>query len=429
MLSVDIQKIEERYPEYIGRVDENYRWNFIALVLDSSFFSFSLGMLSQDTILPYYVSQLTDSGVLVGLVPALFYLGLFLPQLIGAYLVNGRPTRKWAIFWIAVAERVGIVLIALITQFLGLLTNTQALLFLFFAYTLFAVTNGLIGPAYADFISKNIIRNRGTFYGVTQGLGNLFGFGAGLTASYLLDRYAFPRNLQLLFWIGFATSFVSPFLIAALREVPFPMTGHVESLQEFLRVIPEHIKGSRDFQQFMMTRGVLGLGIIANAFYALYSLERFNLSEGYIGVFTLVILLSQSLLGLLWGWIGDRFGFKVVFVITSGMIVSMGALALAALASWTFYLIAVGIGGVYAAIKTADPNIIFEIAPPAETSRFIGISNTLVAPIMIIAALLGGVIVEFFSYQVLFAIVLVVGLVSTVMTIFYMPSPRADFFT
>src|SRR5690606_7038251 len=106
-------------------------------------------------------------------------------------------------------------------------------------------------------------------------------FSAGLTATYLLGRYAYPTNLQHLFWIGFATSFVSPFLIACLREVPFPAQRSTESLGEFLRGIPAHVRSAPGFLRFMVTRAFLGVGIIANSFYALYSLEKFDPDEGY----------------------------------------------------------------------------------------------------------------------------------------------------
>lgn len=423
-MSTDIQQIGLTYPEYLSDVEKNYRWNFAAIALDAAFFSFALGMLSQDTILPYFVAQLTGSRFLVGVIPALYYLGLFFPQLLGAFLAQGRPTRKWTIFWIAAAERIGILFIALIAQFLGLLGERQALLLLFAAYALFTTTNGLIGPAYGDFISKNIIRHRGFFYGITFGLGNLLGFGAGLLATYLLDHFAFPRNLQLLFWTGFASSFISPFLIASFREVPFPGALPTESIGQFLRAVPGHVRAAPDFQRYMVTRSVLGLGIIGNAFYALYALERFELSEGYLGLFTLIILLSQSLLALLWGWLGDRFGFKLVFVLAAGLIAVAGATALLAPEARLFYGIAVAIGGIYAAIRTSDANMVFELAPPAETSRFIGISNTVVAPTMTLAALMGGLVVDLLSYRVLFALVLAIGLLSTFLTLRFMPDPR-----
>jgi MFS family permease len=426
MISTDVQKLEQEYPEYINEVRKNYWWNFVVIMLDSAFFTFSVTMLSQDTILPYFVSHLSDQKVLIGLVPALYFLGFYLPQLFGAHMVTGRATRKRYIFWIAVAERIGILLIALIAQVLDWLTAPQALVLLLLAFTLYSVTTGLIVPAYSDFISKHIIRQRGLFYGSMNGLGGLIGFAASLTATYFLDHYAYPVDLRMLLWVGFAASFISPFFIAAYREVPFPFKVKKEPLGEFLKSIPVHIRSSAGFGRYMVVRALLNLGLMANAFYALYAINRFNLGEGVLGTLTMSILIAQSAVGFLWGWLGDRFGFKLIYVIASLMVVLMGLLAVTATGVWAFYIITICMGGVYAVARTADPNMVFELVHPSETSRFIGISNTFVAPVVTLAPLVGGVIVDLFSHQALFWCVLVIGVLSTLMVIFVMPAPRKN---
>lgn len=426
MLSTDVQKLKRDFPDYIAAVERNYRWNFLVVALDSAFFSFSVAMLSQDTIIPYFVSKLTAHPSIIGLVPAIYYLGYFFPQLIGAYLVNGRPTRKWAIFWIAVAERLGILAIALVAQFTGRLTDQMALVILLLSYLLFSVTNGLIGPAYGDFISKNIIRKRGLFYGVMNGLGGLIGLGASAIAASLLDAYAFPVNLRFLFWIGFATSFISPFFIASFREQPFPMEEPVESLKTFMRNIPGHIRRSVGFQRYLVTRVLMGFGLMGNAFYALYAIDRFGLSSGTLGTFTMTILLTQSVFGFVWGALGDRFGFKIVYVLESVLFIISGALAFTSPGPWAFYVIAFCMGGMYSAFRTGDPNMIFELAAPNLTSRFLGISNTLVAPVLTIAPLVGGLVVDGLSHQVLFMAVFVIGILSLLLSGLYLPNPRKN---
>ena len=107
MIGRDVKKLQEQHPEFIASVRKNYRRNFIALVLDSSIYAFSVSALSQDTIVPYFVDQLTDKRWIVGLAPAIYYFGYFLPQLIGAFLINGKKTKKGFILRTAIAERVG----------------------------------------------------------------------------------------------------------------------------------------------------------------------------------------------------------------------------------------------------------------------------------------------------------------------------------
>ncbi|HNS64036.1 MAG TPA: hypothetical protein PKN11_06405, partial [Anaerolineaceae bacterium] len=58
--------------------------NFIVNVGDGSFFGFALGFTSFGTILPLFISNLTESAILIGLVPAIHNVGWQLPQLFTA---------------------------------------------------------------------------------------------------------------------------------------------------------------------------------------------------------------------------------------------------------------------------------------------------------------------------------------------------------
>jgi len=424
MIGRDVRKLRTKYPEFVASMEKYYWWNFISLVFDSAIYAFSISALSQDTIIPYFVDQLTDRSWIIGLVPAIFYLGYYLPQLFGAFLVHARRTKKKFVLQVAIAERVGILLIALVAQSYGLLSDTLTLILFFFAYMIFSITNGMISPGYSDFISKSIIRNRGLFFGFMNGLGGLIGFGASLLSRYLLDTFAFPINVRALFWIALGTSVISPILIANLKEVPYPVKPEKEDLKQFIKAIPDHLREQPDFIRFMISRAVLGLGILGNAFYALYGQRVFEQTAGSIAIFTMIILFTQSLIGFVWGWVGDRFGYKKVYVIVSILVIAQGFLAVFATAPWMIYLIAFCIGSVYAAFRIADSNMIFEIAPSAETSRFVGITNTFVAPIMTLAPLMGGALVDIFSHQVMFITVIGVGILSTVLAVVLMPQLR-----
>ncbi len=424
MIGHDIRKLQQEHPEYMAKVEKHYWWNFISLAFDSSIYAFAMSALSQDTIIPYFASQLTDKNRVIGLIPAIFYFGLFLPQLIGAYLVNGKPRKKKFVLIIAIAERVGVLLIALIAQFYGLFTDTFTLILLLIAYLVFSITNGMISPGYSDLISKSIIRNRGFFFGFNNGLGGLIGFGASFFSRYLLDTYAFPKNLQVLFWVALAVSAISPFIIVNFKEEPYPAGKETESLGYFIKSIPTHIKQHPNFRNFMISRAMLGFGVLGNAFFALYGRDIFSLPDGSIAIFTMIILFTQSMIGFLWGWIGDRYGYKVVYIIVSVLIVLEGVFAVWAIAPWMFYLIAFCIGGVYASFHIGDQNMVFEIAPTTETSRFIGITNTFVGPVMTIAPLLGGLLIDLFSHQVMFTSVIAVGIVSIILVVRLMPQLR-----
>lgn len=424
MASNDIHILNEKYPEYVAQVQRNYKHNFFVIALDSAIFTFSMAMLAQDTILPYFVSTLNDNPIYTGLLAALYLLGFYFPQLLGAYFVQGRRLKKSYIITIAILERVAILFIATIASMLSRLSPQTALLLFFLAYGMFTATLGLMSPAYADFISKAIIKSRGLFYGVMIGLGGGIGFLASLVATRLLEGYPYPQNFQAVFWLGFALSFISPFLMLAFREVGLPEVEPKETLRQFIAAIPAKIGLNQNFRGYLVLRALAGLGLMGNSFYSLYAMRQYDTGSGTIGVFTMLILIAQSLMGVLWGWIGDRFGYKRVLL---GMILLMflqGLLAFLNPGLWAFYLIAAMIGGTYSAASVGDPNIIFEVAPPTETSRYVGISNTILGPIYATAPLLGGLIVRNINHQALFATILVLQSVVFVLTLLKWREPR-----
>jgi len=65
-------------------IQRHLRHNLIVNLLDGAFFGFGLGFASFATILPLYVATMTDSALLIGLIPAIHNAGWQLPQLFTA---------------------------------------------------------------------------------------------------------------------------------------------------------------------------------------------------------------------------------------------------------------------------------------------------------------------------------------------------------
>jgi len=54
---------------------KNLRYNFFVNLTDGAFFGAALGFASFVTIIPLFVSTLTDSAILIGLIPAIHAMG------------------------------------------------------------------------------------------------------------------------------------------------------------------------------------------------------------------------------------------------------------------------------------------------------------------------------------------------------------------
>ena len=78
----DVQALASQYPEYVAALARNRRWNFGLNILDSGTFALTKAALTETTVLPYFISQLTSNALVIGLSPSIAWLGLYLPQLL-----------------------------------------------------------------------------------------------------------------------------------------------------------------------------------------------------------------------------------------------------------------------------------------------------------------------------------------------------------
>jgi DHA1 family bicyclomycin/chloramphenicol resistance-like MFS transporter len=167
-----------------------------------------------------------------------------------------------------------------------------------------------------------------------------------------------------------------------------------QTLERFKRLLT----GNRNFIWFLVSRGLTYLGNMAAGFLAVYALERFQLGDAQAGVFTAVLMASNTLGYAFWGSIGDRWGYKRLAEIAS--ILWLGALVIAVLAPNVafFYLVFVLFGLSNGSGIMADFNIAMEFGSDADRTAYIGLTRTLTGPWLLVAPLLGGWLVLLAGY-------------------------------
>ncbi len=169
-------------------VEANFRWNFSVNLLDIAFIMFGLNLVSQATIMPVLVSQLTTSKVAIGLIPAIYSLGYLLPQLLTASFAERLLYKKPFVMLLGgLGERGPFLLIGLAVWGLAGPSPTAALVAFFLLLAISAISNGMATPAWYDLIAKVIpVHKRGLWSGVANSLGAFLGIaGAGLAGSRL----------------------------------------------------------------------------------------------------------------------------------------------------------------------------------------------------------------------------------------------------
>jgi MFS family permease len=411
-------------------VEKNLQWNFSVNLWDIAFITISLSLVSRETVMPVLVSQLTDSKLAIGLIPAIYTLGFYLPQLLSANVSERLIYKKPLVMVLGgVGERLPYGLMALVIL---LFANSQprlTLLLFFFLLVMTASSSGIATPPWFDLIAKVIpARRRGVWSGIGHSLGAVLGIGGAYGVGKILEAYTFPNNFALLFALSFLMGVISFVGLALNREPPsFGVKQHTPLLT-YLKQLPSILQKHVNYRRFILSRSIILLGTMATGFYMVYASERFTTTTAEIaaltGLLTGVLIGSQAVTNLLWGFLGDRVGHKTVLTCAAF------ALALAALASYLtasqgwMVVVFVLLGTFQGAEQVSGLNIILEFCNEEDRPTFIGLTNTLLAPLFALAPILGGFLASAFGYQTLFVVAFLSVLCGAVLLNFWVKEPR-----
>jgi MFS family permease len=411
---------------YQREVLRHFRRNFVFNALDISAFMFGLSLVSATTVLPLYARHLTSSLLLIGLIPTITNVGWAFPQLFVANAVTRLRRKKPLVIGGTVIERMPFLLLAL-TIIIWPQAPSDAALVLFLALlTIHAISGGLAGVAWQDFIAKLIpVERRGFFFGVSYSMAGLLGLVGAFVSQAVLGYYLYPFNFAVCMFLAFSVLAVGFFSLVLTHEPAQPDIPRPMSTAEFWRRLPSVLQGDSNFSKYLLSRTVTILGTMATGFVAVYAASRFNLPDQVAGWFTAAMMVSQVIGNPFLGLLGDRLGHKLVLELTAAATaMGMGIILLASSEIW-IYLVFALIGISMAGGFSSSTAIVFEFCPPDHRPIYIGLSNTLLALPLAIASLLGGLLAQALGYQGLFAISLVLSLLGGGMLLWLVREPRA----
>jgi MFS family permease len=399
--------------QYKKEVDRHYKRNAIAIMIDNSmFYIISLG-LSQYTILPLYLSKLTSSSFLIGLIPTVFIIGFALPQLFIARFLKGKKRTKGYILTVAIAQRLSILAFLILTLIQGKLSTNLVIILFFVIYFIQNLITGAWFPMWVEFIGRAIPYKRGMVFGLSYLIGGILSLLGGSLITYLLTALPYPNAISASAAIAFVASLISLVMIMLWREVEKPeepklAESHHDEGHLFFKIRKDH-----NFQQFMIWRGVMVALEMALPYLTINALRRLDAPDSQVGIFTIILSLSQTILNVFWGWLGDRIGYLKI-IIFSALLGVMGAiLAANAGTLFLFYLAFFLMGAMLAGFGLAGINIIYEFAHN-DVPTYTAVNQLVLSPLSGAAPMLGAALVQGFGYGPLFwtsGIIALVGIV------------------
>ena len=166
------------------------------------------------------------------------------------------------------------------------------------------------------------------------------------------------------------------------------------------------------------------MGGMATGYFLVYGIEHLGIRESEAGAFTALLVGSQAIANLFWGPLGDHFGHKRVLVgeaVATALAALVAFAAGAALWVWvTFALLGVAV----AAGSVSGLNIILEFCAPEDRPTYIGLTNTVLAPVATLAPIAGGWLATWAGYRAMFAVAACVALTGGMLMALWVHEPR-----
>jgi MFS family permease len=405
-------------------VVRHFRRNFLVNILDGGFWFFGDSFVAAYTILPVFMSTITDSPVLIGMIPALEGAGWFLPQLFFARYLEGKNRRLPIVLKLGILDRLPYLLLAL-CAFLTLRIKPEIMVAIFLLiYTVKVVSAGLVALPWQELIATVIpVSHRGRYWGLSMIAGKSMGMiGAGI-AGLMLTNLAYPKNYGYMFLIGFACSSIS-YLFLSLNIEPEIERAANQSKISIWEKVKEILDEDKNFGTYLVNRGFVFISFMGLGFIAVYGLDRFNLPISYSAVFTGVMLVSEIVGFGVWGMIGDKYGYKRVIEYSNLFIIlGLSMLVLAGTVELLYVVFGI-ISFAHSGEYIADQNIAMEFGEEDKRPTYIGMSKTLVGPFLLVAPIIGGGIAGQWGYQSMFLTALIFSIGGFVIIKFLVKEPR-----
>lgn len=407
-------------------VQQHLKWNFSVNLIDITFITLAMSLISRETIMPLLVSSLTDSKIVIGFIPAIFSISFYLPQLFAANHAESMKRKLPFVMFIGgVFERIPYFLIGLAVLFFAQDSPVIALLLFFFFIGMGAFGAGVATPAWFTMIGKVLpVHRRGIFFGVSEGLGTFMGIIGALFVGITLDQVGYPLNFATLFLIASIFMGISWVGLALNREPESPIVKKQVPLRHYFKQLPAILRDNHNYRRYIISYSINRLSAMSIGFFIVFGNENFNLTGQDVGTLTAILIGTQALMQVILGWLGDKQGHKLNLTISAFALAAAAVIAMMAVDLTSLIPAFVLLGVAIASDNISKFNIVLEFAVPEDHPTFIGLTNTLLVPVTFLGPIAAGWIATTFDFQAMFIVALIFGVVGGLLFLFWVREPR-----
>jgi len=325
----------------------------------------------------------------VALAPTLGQYGFYLVPLFMAQWTERQPRFKPPILWTSLLQRLAPLIAGITLLFLADAHPRLALWAVALTPLTMSVGGGLNVAAFWELVSKVLPANRrSSNIAARYIVGTSGGIAAGFAITAILVRWPGPLGYGVLHVISFlflALSFWSLALVRELPHRPAPQAGSL-GLRAKLRVAPTWLREDAVMRRFVVARSLaFGLWVLT-PFMAVHELEVLQRPASFVGWLTTVQMGGVIAGNLLSGWLGDRFGARIVSRLGCWVTVALGALAAVNRTEPGFLAMFFLYGVANMLIQNGPNALLLELFPAERRPTYFALVSLLVLPAIALSA-------------------------------------------
>jgi MFS family permease len=384
-------------------VAENLKRNFIANFGHGMLGMTGFRLVNAPTFVPAYVFMLTGSSMMVGVSQALQQTGAILSPLLSASAIEDKARI------LPNAVRTGMLI-------------GSILLFLF----LFGYFNGAQRVTFQMLMAKVIpLAQRGRL----QGYRNLAGGAIAAALSWWAGSTLIANNTL---GNGYATTFMLSFILTSLglmvltlliREPDSYRRRAPMTLRTRLRELPQLLE-ERSYKFFLVAQLLSTAGRIGVPFCILHASKVMTLDGHAVGLFSFAFLGADTVANLAWGALGDRKGFRLVFLASIGVWIGGFVLMLMAGDTSGFVIAFAALGAASSGYMMSAQTLVLEFGAREDIPMRLAISTTAETSVAAIGPLIAGVIATRFGFVSLIGLSIMLLIMALTVLLFLVDDPR-----
>ena len=358
------------------------------------------------------------------MIQAITIVGWHWPQALIPGLVEHHE-RKMPVYILSVVLRwLSLTALVVLTFFLKRFSIPMGAILFMSIYAAYISSAGIAGIPFFDIVAKSVApRRRGAFFGLRRVFGGIL---AALMGSLLYailsrpQRFPFPHNYALIFLIACGLILIAVICFICVREPIHPVRSKRLGFRGFIRKGLRSLREDRAFRIMLLFRIAMALAMISLPFLTPCALEILGAEQSISGTYVTLWMITAIMANIVWAYVSDRHGTRLVFKYAAIFCVVTPTLALAAIyvhqipeigAHWSLLVMTAAVIAASlfnTAFMMGSINYLLEIAPGRSRPTYIGTCQLALLPTALFP-LGAGVLASVLSYKAVFFVALVSG--------------------